>query len=154
MPILTAISLSPSEGERAGERGPASAYCCHLPLPFRRGEGRGEGSSSYAFLEKLAPMAYTHRVLKRFSPILLLVAVCWVVFALNNLLCQGRLNQYGITPRHPAGLLGIIWAPFLHGSLAHLTANTLPLLVLGAILCARNKNEFVFVAVGGTILGG
>jgi membrane associated rhomboid family serine protease len=93
-------------------------------------------------------------VLKRFAPILALVAVCWIVFVCNNLLLQGRLNQYGITPRYPRGLPGIIWAPFLHGSFQHLAANTVPLLALGAILCARSKREFVFVTAGGIILGG
>jgi membrane associated rhomboid family serine protease len=93
-------------------------------------------------------------VLKRFAPILALVAACWLVFVFNNLLLNGRLSQYGITPRYLGGLPGIIWAPFLHGSFKHLAANTVPLLVLGAILCARSKREFVFVAAGGMILGG
>jgi len=93
-------------------------------------------------------------VLKRFAPILALVAACWLVFVFNNLLLHGQLSQYGIIPRYLGGLPGIIWAPFLHGSFKHLAANTVPLFVLGAILCARNKREFIFVAVGGIILGG
>jgi len=72
----------------------------------------------------------------------------------NNLIWHGQLSQYGVTPRHVASLPGIIWAPFLHASFRHLAANTLPLLVLGGIICGRSKIEFAMVTVGGVILGG
>jgi len=78
-------------------------------------------------------------MLKRFAPILSLTLLCWAIFVLNNLLWGGHLNGYGITPRHVAGLPGILWSPFLHGSFEHIAANTLPLLVLGGILCARGS---------------
>jgi len=91
---------------------------------------------------------------KRVTPIVALVAVCWLVFVINNLILHGRLDQYGITPRHLSGLPGILWAPFLHGSFRHLAANTLPLLVLGAIICSRNQGEFLLITIAGTILGG
>ena len=90
----------------------------------------------------------------RFTPVLIFVALCWVVFVVNNLLLGGRFNQHGIIPRHIAGLPGILWAPLLHGSFAHLAANTFPLLVLGAVLCARSPGEFAMVAVAGTVLAG
>ena len=93
-------------------------------------------------------------MLKRLTPIFALIALCWAIFALNNLILQGHLNQYGIRPRHIGGLLGIIWSPFLHGSLRHLVANTVPLALLGAILCLRGRNEFAIVAVLGVILSG
>jgi membrane associated rhomboid family serine protease len=93
-------------------------------------------------------------MLKRFTPILTLVAFCWLVFAINNVLWHGRLDQYGIVPRRLGGLPGIIWAPFLHGSFTHLLANTVPLLVLGGILCARSKAEFATVTIGGILLSG
>lgn len=41
-----------------------------------------------------------------------------------------RLDQYGIEPRTGDGLLGILFAPLLHGGWRHLEANTLPCLVL------------------------
>lgn len=83
-----------------------------------------------------------------------LVALCWLVFGVNFLIWQGDLNRFGIIPRHVGSLPGILWAPFLHVSLAHLTANTVPLLVLGMILCARSSSEFLLVAVVGTLLTG
>jgi membrane associated rhomboid family serine protease len=93
-------------------------------------------------------------VLKHFIPIIVLTALCWLVLGLNNLIWHGSLTQCGIAPRHLSGLPGIIWAPFLHASVAHLTANTLPLLILGAIICAHSRTEFVVVTVFGIILAG
>src|SRR5205823_3268855 len=47
-----------------------------------------------------------------------------------------------------------IWSPFLHGSFQHLAANTLPLLVLGGILCVRSRAEFASITIAGIALGG
>jgi membrane associated rhomboid family serine protease len=93
-------------------------------------------------------------MLKRFTPILMLTALCWVVFVVNNLLWHGQLIQYGIIPRHAGSLPGIIWAPFLHASFRHLAANTLPLLILGSILCARSQTEFAMSTLAGILIGG
>jgi membrane associated rhomboid family serine protease len=93
-------------------------------------------------------------MLKRFTPIIAVIAICWLVFFINNFLLGGHLNQYGIVPRHLASLPTILWAPFLHASFRHLVANTLPLFILGGIICTRNQSEFTAVAVAGTLLGG
>lgn len=76
------------------------------------------------------------------------------MFLANNLLFGGELNRHGIIPRHLASLPGIIWAPFLHVSLRHLVANTLPLLILGGILCVRSRSEFWIVATAGIAICG
>jgi membrane associated rhomboid family serine protease len=47
-----------------------------------------------------------------------------------------RLDQYGVRPRTDEGLLGILFAPLLHGGWAHLEANTVPVLVLGFLTLA------------------
>src|SRR5207249_639668 len=91
---------------------------------------------------------------KRLMPVLALIGLCWAVFVLNNLIMDGHLNQYGIRPRHLSSLPGILWSPFLHVSLRHLVANTIPLAILGAILCLRGRNEFGIVTVTGVILSG
>lgn len=93
-------------------------------------------------------------MIKRFTPVITLVALCWLFFAVNNLALGGYLGRFGIIPRHLAGIPGILWAPLLHASLKHLLANTVPLLVLGGILCARGKAEFSVVALTGTLLSG
>jgi membrane associated rhomboid family serine protease len=93
-------------------------------------------------------------VIKRFTPILVLTVVCWLVFLVNNLIWKGHFDQYGITPRQVRSLPGIICAPFLHASYEHLAANTLPLLILGAIICGRSRGEFVVVTVLGILVTG
>jgi len=45
-----------------------------------------------------------------------------------------ELTNYGIIPRTPEGLIGILVAPLLHGNVMHILGNTFPLLFLGAIL--------------------
>lgn len=93
-------------------------------------------------------------MIKRFIPILVLTAACWLVFLVNNLMWGGDFDQYGIRPRQISSLPGILFATFLHGSYQHLAANTLPLLILGGILCLRSRGEFVLVTVAGILLGG
>lgn len=92
--------------------------------------------------------------LSHFTPIIAVVAICWGVFVLNNLLLHAQLNRYGIIPREVHSLPGILFAPFLHSSYKHLAANSLPLLILGAIVCARSKGEFIVVTICGIIIGG
>jgi membrane associated rhomboid family serine protease len=100
------------------------------------------------------PDLYTEGVIKRFTPILMLIAVCWLVFVVNNLIWQGHFDQDGIVPRRVSSLPGIIYAPFLHASYQHLAANTLPLVILGALICGRSRGEFLVVTVLGILLTG
>jgi membrane associated rhomboid family serine protease len=93
-------------------------------------------------------------MLKRFTPILVLVVACWAVLGVDEFFLKGHLREHGIFPRQAAGLPGIVWAPFLHASYQHLAANTLPLLILGGVLCGRSRTEFGLVTVAGIILGG
>jgi membrane associated rhomboid family serine protease len=58
------------------------------------------------------------------------VALIWLIQLLNWEL-DLELERFGVRPRQLAGLPGILLAPLLHGSYAHLVANSLPLLVLG-----------------------
>ncbi|MEN9920047.1 MAG: hypothetical protein RL662_2483 [Bacteroidota bacterium] len=44
------------------------------------------------------------------------------------------LASLGILPRQTDGLLGILTAPFIHGNLKHLAANTIPFFVLSFLL--------------------
>ena len=43
-------------------------------------------------------------------------------------------SRFGIYPRQLEGLPGILLAPFIHGSFAHLFANTAPIIVIGTML--------------------
>ena len=44
------------------------------------------------------------------------------------------LARFGVHPRDPLGLAGILAAPLLHGDLAHLVSNVVPLFVAGTAL--------------------
>lgn len=43
-------------------------------------------------------------------------------------------TQFGIYPRRASGLPGVLFSPFIHGSFAHLFANTTPIIVIGTML--------------------
>ena len=44
-----------------------------------------------------------------------LVAVMWVIQALNLFVFRNALVGFGIVPRSVLGLRGVLFAPFLHG---------------------------------------
>jgi membrane associated rhomboid family serine protease len=60
-------------------------------------------------------------------------AVLWVV-KIWELLLGLELGEFGVYPRRLSGLAGVLAAPFIHGSLAHLVSNTLPIIILGTAL--------------------
>jgi membrane associated rhomboid family serine protease len=61
------------------------------------------------------------------------VALLWAIELLNLALDLG-VEDFGVRPRTLAGLPGIILAPLVHASAAHLIANSAPLLVLGTAM--------------------
>jgi membrane associated rhomboid family serine protease len=63
------------------------------------------------------------------------VALLWVVEIVDAVM-NHRLDQYGVEPRDGEGLLGIVFAPLLHSGWEHLSANTVPALVLGFLTLA------------------
>ena len=69
------------------------------------------------------------RLLRAFNAslgfVLLLAAIYWL---------QGDgIDVFTVTPRIPAGLIGVLTAPLLHGSFDHLAANAASLLLLGTL---------------------
>jgi membrane associated rhomboid family serine protease len=45
-----------------------------------------------------------------------------------------KLYRFGLRPRNPEGLIGIVAAPFIHGDFNHLGSNIIPLFILGACM--------------------
>jgi membrane associated rhomboid family serine protease len=84
----------------------------------------------------------------------LMVGVLWVVELLDQLLLAGRLDRYGIRPRRWDGIQGIILAPLLHGNWQHLSANTMPLVLLGWLILLGGVPSFVLVTAVVWIAGG
>ena len=61
------------------------------------------------------------------------VLLIWLVYWFE-LRFGFRFNDMGIYPRTFSGLRGILFSPFIHGSLEHLYHNSTPLLILSAAL--------------------
>ena len=63
---------------------------------------------------------------------LVFVAALWMI----QVLLGGDVDpgMFGVRPRQWIGLLGIFSAPFVHGDYAHLTGNSVPLVVLGSAM--------------------
>lgn len=81
------------------------------------------------------------------------VAALWAVFGIDSILGHALL-QYGVVPRSIDGLRGIVFAPFLHRDLAHLTANTASLLALGWLVMLRDPRHYALVALSAAVGGG
>lgn len=79
------------------------------------------------------------------------VGAMWVVRALDAI---GLFGGHGIVPRTMYGLAGIVTAPFIHSSWQHLIANTMPLVILGALVMIQGVREFVFVTVVCALVAG
>jgi membrane associated rhomboid family serine protease len=80
-------------------------------------------------------------------PLLILIACVWLIEIIDRLFFGRALDQLGIVPRQLAGLRGILFAPFLHGSFAHLLANTVPFLILGFLVMVRHRGHMIIVSV-------
>ncbi len=61
------------------------------------------------------------------------ILLLWLIWFFNSWLDLG-LYRLGVYPGEPAGLMGVVFGPLIHGSWEHLFANSLPLLVLGTAL--------------------
>ncbi len=64
------------------------------------------------------------------------------------------LDIYGIIPKNPIGLRGILFAPFLHGSFPHLLSNTIPFIVLGWLIMVRETSDFLWVSLISAFVSG
>lgn len=90
--------------------------------------------------------------IQRALPVLGLVVVMWALEVID-LFLGGWLNQFGIQPLDPAGLPGILFAPLLHSGFGHLLSNTLPFLVMGAMIAWLTRKWWLLTA-GIWLLGG
>src|SRR6476659_5854167 len=80
------------------------------------------------------------------SRALVLCALVGTMWALLLLPTSVR-EQLGVRSQVMMGLIGVPLAPFLHGDLTHLASNTLPFVVLGAVILLRSLREFVWVTI-------
>nr|VFJ95678.1 MAG: Rhomboid family protein [Candidatus Kentron sp. H]VFJ96523.1 MAG: Rhomboid family protein [Candidatus Kentron sp. H]VFK02448.1 MAG: Rhomboid family protein [Candidatus Kentron sp. H] len=89
----------------------------------------------------------------RFGPVILFVILIWVIEIVNLFTGHG-LSALGILPRTPQGLMGIPLSPFLHAGLMHAALNTVPLLVLGALVSLRGVGTWLMASGIIVFIGG
>jgi len=85
---------------------------------------------------------------ERVKPALITVgafAALLIVVQLINWSMSYRLTAYGIEPRDWSGLWGVLAAPLLHGSWAHLWSNLVPLVIMGVLIMLGGVRQFVAV---------
>lgn len=81
------------------------------------------------------------------------ILTLWMVYYLNWRYFL-EWNHFGIVPLTVKGLRGIVFSPFLHGSLQHLWNNTLALLVLLPLICYYYYKNWKTLIIGGILLSG
>lgn len=80
-------------------------------------------------------------------------ALLWAI-EIVDATTDNRLDQYGVQPRSDEGLLGIVFAPLLHGGWDHLSANSVPVLVLGFLTLATGLLRGVAATAVIWVVGG
>ena len=113
--------------------------------------GRPQGPPARNNLRETLMANASHTIRQELYGILLFVGSIWAVFLLTCVFQS--LDGFGIVPRTVVGLIGIPLCPFLHYNLHHLLANTVPLLVLLALLAGSQARSWEIV-VEVVLLGG
>ena len=84
-----------------------------------------------------------------------MVAIMWIIHVVDFIVPGAdSVIGYGIVPRTWPGLEGIAVAPFVHLDFSHLLANTIPLILLGALVLLRGVAEFLFVVFTSAAIAG
>ncbi|MEM1259081.1 MAG: rhomboid family intramembrane serine protease [Bacteroidota bacterium] len=94
----------------------------------------------------------------KFSLELLLVPlfgllVIWSVFWFETTFGVS-FNKYGVLPRNLIGLRGVLFSPFIHGSVDHLYNNSIPLAILGLALFYFYRQKAWRILLWGWLLSG
>lgn len=84
---------------------------------------------------------------------MLFVLLLWLVFW-YELKFNHSLSHFGIYPRETYGLKGILFSPFLHGDLEHLSNNSIALLILLPILRYFYREQTFVVLLLGVLFSG
>ncbi len=82
-----------------------------------------------------------------------MVLLMWVGEAVD-LVPGVDLDQYGLRPRDPDGLVGIGTSPFLHAGFGHLASNTIPFLLMGFVIALGGAMRVLLVTAIVALVGG
>lgn len=86
-----------------------------------------------------------HR-LSRFVPVLVLLAIMWVVEIVDAIL-PFSLDSLSLASWNPLSLYGVVTSPLLHSGFGHLMANTFPFLILGLFIAVEGARRFWMVTI-------
>ena len=107
-------------------------------------------SSNFDSMGKNVEFRYTPAVV--LVPMLALLMI-WTVFLIEVRLGI-NLNEFGVYPRRLSGLQGVLFSPFIHGSVEHLYNNSIPLVVLLASVFYFYHSRAMKLLVLGILLSG
>jgi membrane associated rhomboid family serine protease len=77
----------------------------------------------------------------------------WII-QLADAILPGSFTGFGIRSWDPSSAPGLLLAPLLHAGWAHLTANSVPLLVLGCLVAVEGARRFWAVTGVVAVVGG
>ena len=96
-----------------------------------------------------------HTIREELRGVLTFVGIMWGVFV-GDWLLGGRISDWGLVPRTLVGVIGIPLTPFLHADVGHLLSNTIPLVILLALLAGSRTRTWPtvieLIGLGGGIL--
>ncbi|MCB2221943.1 MAG: rhomboid family intramembrane serine protease [Bacteroidetes bacterium] len=72
-------------------------------------------------------------MIRSLIPPVLFITLLWLI-KLGEIITHTDLHFLGIYPLEIKGLVGIVTAPMIHGDIKHLSANSVPLFILGACM--------------------
>jgi membrane associated rhomboid family serine protease len=75
------------------------------------------------------------------------IALIWLLELIDWIIFDHSLDAYGIKPRSVSGLRGIFFMPFLHANFGHVLANTVPFIILGALVMMRRVRDFFIISI-------
>ena len=83
----------------------------------------------------------------------IILIIMWFIFFFENSF-NVDLTSHGILPRTVTGLQGVIFSPFLHGSLNHIANNSIPLFILTTALIFFYRDISLKILFYGILLSG
>ncbi len=83
-----------------------------------------------------------------------MIVFMWALEVIDAVAPGAPLDNYGIHPRDPGGLLEVFSAPFLHVGFGHLISNTVPFAVMGAAIALGGLARVALVTLVVAVVSG
>jgi membrane associated rhomboid family serine protease len=91
--------------------------------------------------------AFYSAIGRAFVAMCLFIPVLFFIELVDTLTGHMLVNDGGLQPRTISGIDGVIFSPFLHASFAHVTANSVPLILLGTFVLAAGTRRFLYSTI-------